>query len=144
MLDELGFITTEKKVQLKPYIARQSKNYELMNDQEIQLGAGGTLIVDTETYVNYFLIAFKNIKSSKIIRFELKDNQLFNQQKLSWIMHSYRTIGFNSIKYDLLLIWLAYAWQDLKQLKEASDALIFDNIWTSVLQADYNFKIHKT
>ncbi|SRR5216684_440520 len=142
MLDELGFITTEKKVQLKPYVARQSKIYELMNDQEIQIGAGGTLILDTETYINYFIIAFKDIKTGKIIRFEL--NNQFDKLKLSWIMHSYRIVGFNSIKYDLPLIWLSYAHQNIKMLKEASDVLIFDNIFPNELQRQFNFQIHKT
>ena len=103
--DELGRIVINgDRVQLKPYRHRPFKTYELMSDEELLASAGGTMMVDTECYPNFFLIAFKDIKTKKIITF----TPPFNERKLSWIMHSYRTVGFNSNKYDKLLIWYAY------------------------------------
>lgn len=146
-IDNNGLIVTGKKaIQLKPYIVRSPKKFELMTDDEIVNGAGGTLIVDTESYKNYFLIAFKDIKTKKIIILEsdIDKDIYFNKRQLSWIMHSYRTIGFNTIKYDLPLIWLAYTNQAPSLLKEASNRIINENLFPQEFAKDYNIKIHRT
>lgn len=119
-LNQEGFITFEKRVELKPYTARPFKNYQVMTQDELLAGAGGFLIVDTENYLNYFLIAFENVATGKVFYLEPP----FDPRLLSWIMHSYTTIGFNTIKYDLPLIWLSYQMQDLAKLKQASNDLI--------------------
>ena len=59
-------------------------------------------------------------------------------------MHSYRTVGFNSIKYDLPIIWFAYLYQDNEQIKRLSDEIIFQNVWPKQLEKDHNFKIWPT
>lgn len=140
MLNPDGFINLDKKVILKPYIARTPKKYELMTDAELINGAGGTLIVDSESYYNYFLIAFKDIKTGKIIIFEPP----FNSQKLSWIMHSYRTVGFNSINYDLSMIWCSYCWQDTVTLQQLSQDIVLYNKRKHELTKDYKFIIYPT
>src|SRR6202453_4134041 len=134
-----GFLTLDKAVQLKPYKARAFKKYEIMTPDEIIAGAGGYLIVDTENYLNYFLIAFKDIKTKKRIIFEPP----FDPRALSWLLHSYTTIGFNSIKYDLPLIWLSYGMQDLELLKEASNDLI-NGMWKDQFESKWNSKIYPT
>src|SRR6202453_1560583 len=134
-----GFLTLDKAVQLKPYKARAFKKYEIMTPDEIIAGAGGYLIVDTENYLNYFLIAFKDIKTKKRIIFEPP----FDPRALSWLLHSYTTIGFNSIKYDLPLIWLSYGMQDLELLKEASNDLI-NGMWKDQFDSKWNSKIYPT
>ena len=116
MLNPEGFLSIDKKVQLQSYMAPIAKQYELATDEEIINGAGGTLVVDSESYYNYFLIAFKDVKTNKIITFEPP----FNSRKLSWIMHNYRTVGFNSITYDLLMIWYSYANQGTFVLQQLS------------------------
>ena len=50
-----GFLSLDKTVELKPYVERPFKTYELMTEDELRDGAGGYLIVDTENYLNYFL-----------------------------------------------------------------------------------------
>lgn len=136
----MTFLSLSKQVELKPYIPREPIPYILATDQEILEGAGGTLIVDTECYSNYFLIAMKDVKTAKVIIMELP----FNVQKLSWILHSYTTIGFNYIKYDLPLIWLAYAYSDINKIKHVSDQIIYNNTWPQQLEKDFNFKIWPT
>ncbi len=128
--------------QLRPYVPREPLDYELMSDTEIVEGAGGTLFVDIESYPNYFLIAFKDTKTQKVIIFENTTEQ--DSRKLCWIMQSYRTIGFNSNKYDIPLIWLYYATRNSRVLKDASDKLIFNNMFPQALATEFNFKIHKT
>jgi hypothetical protein len=120
-----------------------------MTDDEIQAGAGGTLIVDTEAYPNYFLIAFKDVVTKKIIKFEVTSlgNGLFsgfNERMLSWILHNYTTVGFNSIKYDLPMIWASYKYNHPELLKEVSNSLILGGMWHKELTEKYDFTIYPT
>ncbi len=140
MFNPEGFLSIDKKVQLRPYVAPIAKQYELATDDEIINGAGGTLVVDSESYYNYFLIAFKDIKTNKIITFEPP----FNSSKLSWIMHNYRTVGFNSISYDLLMIWCSYINQDTNILQQLSQNIIYGGMRKKELLDKYNFVIYPT
>lgn len=144
-LNETGqiILNLDKRVTLKPYQPRAPLPYTLMTDTEIMNGSGGTLIVDTETYSNYHLIAFKDHNTKKIIRFEINliTGEVINERKLAWVVNSYRTVGFNSLKYDMPLIWLAYAYNDVAKIKEASDDLILSNMFHGELQSKYSFKI---
>lgn len=140
-LNKEGLIElTEQKITLKPYKPRSFKQIEYMTNQEILSGVGETLVFDTENYTNYFLIAFKNIKTGKYIKLELP----FNERQLSWILHNYTCAGFNSIKYDMPMIWLAYANQDLEILYKLSQSLIFENLFPAQATKDYNFQIFPT
>jgi hypothetical protein len=129
----------KKQLKLHSYIPPAVKNYELMSDEELWEGKGGTLIVDTESYINYFLIAFKCIKTGKIIQLEAP----FNERKLSWIMHNYWTVGFNSLKYDLAMIWSSYVNQDTQRLQNVSWSLV-QGTWVSQVAQEHGFKIFKT
>lgn len=159
----MTFLSLDKRITLNPYIPRKPIPFEYMTDAEIMNGVGGTLIIDTETYINYFLIGMLDVKTNKVIRFEIKrkhnihldsefvthdgkfyDIRNFNTQKLSWIMHSYRTVGFNSLKYDLPLIWYAFLHQNNEVIKKLSDEIIFQNTWPKQLEKDYSFKIWPT
>lgn len=139
MLDTNGLITIDKHVQLKPYIAREPKEYQLMTDDEIWKGAGGTLIVDTESFLNLFLIAFKCIRTNKLIRLTYPIDPF----KLSWIMQSYRTVGFYSIKYDIPMIWAAKAGLVPPVLQEISSQLINDIKIKDIVE-EYKFTIFQT
>jgi len=134
------YVQLSKQVALKPYKAREPISVEYATDQEIYDNRGGTLIIDTETYLNLFLLQMLDIKTRKIIKLQVP----FNAQKLSWILHSYRTIGFNSIKYDMPLIWYAYLRQDTDEIKRLSDEIIFQNVYPKQLEKDHDFKIWPT
>lgn len=128
----MNFIPLQKQVVLKPYVPRPPIPVVYATDDEIWKQAGGTLILDCEVYINYFLLQFLNVDTDKLIKFEL--GLPFNAQKLSWILHSYRTIGFNSIKYDMPIIWYAYLHQSTEQIKRLSDEIIFQNTWPKLLE----------
>src|SRR6185369_9410574 len=127
------------KVQLKPYRQRPFVARELMSESEIIANAGGDLIVDGEFYPNYVLIGFKHVQSGKYIFLE-KD---FNPRFLSWLLFSYRTIGFNSISYDLTMLWASYASRDPGFLKQVSNALIHRNARRYELEREFGFKCFK-
>lgn len=133
-------LSLSKRAILRHYVPHEPIPFELMTDEEIYAGAGGTLIVDTETYINYHLIQFKDIKTKKLIRLELP----YNSQKLSWIMHSYLIVGFNLNKYDLPMIWCGYKYQNLGLLNKLSKEIVYSNTWPQQLQKDFDFTIHKT
>jgi hypothetical protein len=139
-------LTLSKRPILKPYQARTFKTYEFMTDAEIMQHQGGTLSVDTESYLNFFLICMKHIETGKVIKFEINGitGECINERKLSWIMHSYTTVGFNSYKFDCPLIWLSYAQQSLAVLKGAVEYLINQNYHQSSFEKEYNVKVHPT
>lgn len=113
-----------------------------LTDQELINYIGDMLAVDTEAYPNYFLIAFKHLKSGKYIYFE---NTCNNEdcQKLLWIMSNYYTVGFNSIKYDIPLIYLFNQTRNAWTLKEASNKLIFENLFPYAIAKEYGYNIPK-
>lgn len=138
------FLSLDRKVKLQPYLPPAARPIELLSDKELQQGVGGTLIVDTESYLNYFLVAFKCIRTGKYVRLEAIDaNKSINPRQLSWIMHSYRTIGFNSIKYDLPMIWAAYNGFAPCTLQDISWKMI-SGVRLKEITEEYDFIIHKT
>jgi hypothetical protein len=143
--DDIGRLTLDDScVKLKPYIPREPITFQLMSDAELQQYIGDVLVVDTESYENYFLIAFKHLRTGKIIIFETPCN-IFNNRKLAWIMQSYQTVGFNSIKYDLPIIWYSIVKNcNPDAIKLLSNALIFQNLFPQQAQKDFNFSIHRT
>ena len=58
------------------------------------------------------------------------------------MFHNYRTVGFNSINFDLLIIWLAYRNQDTYVIKEAVNDLIVKGIRDFEIKKSYNFKTY--
>ena len=131
---------SSEKVTLLPYKPRPFIERPYLSDTELIANAGGTLIADTECYPNYFLISFKCHKTKKYLTLEPP----FNERQLSWIMHNYRTIWFNGIKYDLPMLWKSYASQDISNLQALSNALILENLWHQEAQKLFKFKIYDT
>lgn len=134
--DSVGLFWTDKPNQrhiaapsqpvvMKPYQARAPLQYEIATREELIAGAGGTMVFDVECFENFFLVAFKNISTKKITIFTAP----FNEEKLRWVMQNYTCIGFNSYKYDLPLVWMAYANQNMEVLKMASNDIINTNAW---------------
>lgn len=138
--DDDNRLVIGKGVTLKPYSPRPFIAREFMTEAEIRANAGDDLILDVELYPSYFMCGFKHLKSGKYIR--LDGN--FNPHFLSWLLHAYRTIGFNSYKYDIPILWAAYTNQEPSYLKEISNRLIQTDEKPRELQKEFNFKIHKT
>lgn len=141
MMNTPGLLDVEERVKLKPYKPRPFKTIQYLSDEELIANAGGTLVGDTETFKNYFLVSFKCLKTGKYLVMEAP----FNERKLSWVMHNYTTVGFNWIKYDLPLIWKSYAdSSNIEDLYKLSNELIFGNLWHQEAQKQFGFKIYPT
>ena len=83
------------------------------------------VFLDVECYVNYFLIYFKSNKKAQY--FELHDNSKLDVAQINKIMERYTTVGFNSISYDLPMIYYALTGATNKQLKKFSDDIVNNN-----------------
>lgn len=88
-----------------------------------------TAVFDTECFKNYWSIAFKPINVDKpTVRLRRTKSEPLDVKRLATIFKHWRVIGFNSNNYDMPMIALAAAGADNAKLKEASDAIIQQNI----------------
>jgi hypothetical protein len=133
-----NLLTVTKRVELLPYKPRPFIPYEEMTDAEIYNGSGN-LVFDSECYPNFFLSAFRSLSTGKVIKLIPP----FDPRKLSYILHKYRCIGFNSIKYDIPLLWAAYKNQDTYWLKEVSNSLVNGSWWQEVCK-EFEIQIFPT
>lgn len=81
-------------------------------------------IVDVETYVDYFLVLFKQIGSEEIDTFEMYEGHPLDVDGLSNVMENNITVGFNSNDYDLFMIAAALNGKTNEELKKLSDRII--------------------
>jgi len=87
-------------------------------------------VFDIESYINYFLIAFKDTVTNKCIYFEKmggpNGDSDWNDdpRKLIWLMQNIKVIGFNSIGYDMPLAIMAMANKSVEQMKAATNMII--------------------
>lgn len=102
------------------------KPFELMSDAELMDCANQTMAFDVEMYPNYFLISFKCMECGKVVYFELGLGQTIDIDKLSWIMHRFLIIGFNSRNYDNPMVLAAIKGYTVEQLYELTRQLIFE------------------
>ena len=82
------------------------------------------IILDCETYTNYFLVSMLDTTTNKTIDFELYDNHPIDSKKLAAILRQHTTIGFNSLNYDLPVIVAALRGDTNAQIKQLSDDII--------------------
>lgn len=112
------------KVELLPYKQKPTKPYTLMTQFEIYKYKGGIALFDVEVFPNYFLVSFKLLNQDKYIQFELSPDTAFDPKMLSWVMHNYTTVGFNSHHFDIPITWLAYLRQNNAYLSQMAQAII--------------------
>jgi hypothetical protein len=82
------------------------------------------IILDCETYTNYFLLSMLDTDSGKIKDFELYDGQPFDAKTVQTILRNHTTLGFNSLNYDLPVIVAALRGDNNAQIKQLSDDII--------------------
>ena len=83
------------------------------------------ICLDCECYPNYFMVAFKSVKTGKTIIIDTHGK--LNQdsiRRVSSIMRSATTFGYNSISYDLPMITYALSGATCKELYELSSEIV--------------------
>ena len=137
-LDSDGYVIIGKGVTLKPYKPRPILPREYMTENELRAAAGGDIILDGEYFPNYQMMGFKHVQSGKYIRLDGEFNPFF----LSWIIHSFRSIGFNSLPFDLPMLWASYINRDPRFLKAVANDLILSGKRPKDIAKEYGFEIY--
>lgn len=101
------------------------------------------VILDIETYRDYFLVTFKSLQHNKIAQFELYENNPLNIQAIKSIMDKNTTVSFNGLSYDLPVIALALKGANNEKLKAFSDAIIKSNLPSWRICKDFNVYVPK-
>ena len=100
-----------------------------------------TYVFDTEIYPNYFLAAFKNIETGKVVSFEMADGEELDCARLGKFIRRHRIIGFNSRTFDLLVLFYAIDGANCEQLKALVNDIIFGSGKPWELEDQYGFKV---
>jgi DNA polymerase elongation subunit (family B) len=85
------------------------------------------LFLDLECYPNYFLAKLMN-DEGRFREFETYEGQGLDVAKLRALLNSYTVVTFNGVNYDWPILSLALNGADNEQLKEASDAIIVNDM----------------
>lgn len=101
-------------------------------------------VIDLEIYSNYFLVMFKSMTDGKTKAFEFYDGHSLDKESIETNMKRFCTIGFNSIKFDLPILYLAMSGASNRRLKEAVDNIINKGMPPWVIEDKYKFKVPKT
>lgn len=117
--------------------------YTEFTDQQLMDNKFTPMVFDIETYFDYYLVAFKHPATGLVATFEIykNDKSRFNYEKLKWVIWNYLIIGFNSKKYDMLMLALGLTGCNTLELKEASDKIIQDNMWISDFEEEYKLEV---
>lgn len=102
------------------------------------LPAGSAVVLDNEVYQNYFLSAFKHLDSGLYFYAEMLHGGQFPIDLVRRAMFHFKTIGFNSLGYDLPTLQYALNGASTDQIKELSDAIIIEGERHNLRNCPYN------
>lgn len=88
---------------------------------------GQAHVFDIECYPNYFLIAFRNVVTQKVIYFEKYVGCELNIEWLSWVVHNFLLVSYNGLGYDEPILTLALNGATNGEMKEATDRIITED-----------------
>lgn len=98
---------------------------DLMTMQEfLQLPAGTEFIYDVECYHNFFCVTFQDYATGRSIFFELSDWCQLDIAFMKMVWQYHTKTGFNNLGYDFVIMELALAGCNNRQLKEATNMII--------------------
>lgn len=83
-----------------------------------------TAVMDTECYINYWSIGFRDVAGNRIKHFEKWNDGPLNTAGIAKIMRQWRIITFNGNGYDSQMLAMAMSGASNAMLKKANDALI--------------------
>ena len=102
------------------------------------------LVCDVEIYINYLLVAFRDIDTGDEFGFETEweDGIMSRADRadLKKVMTENLIITFNGINFDIPIIWLALTGHTCEQLKEAANKLISGGVKYWELEKEYDLK----
>lgn len=127
MIDEHGFVVTKRPkrvLTLKKLDTHHAAPVFFTVEELRALPAGEEFIFDVESYINYFLVAFKHCASGKVAIVEDSPEIDLDINLLAYMMTKFLLIGFNSTNYDMPIIALAMRGENCAQLKQITNRII--------------------
>lgn len=103
--------------------------------------AKSTLIFDCEVFQDYFLLMFLNTQTDAVTSFEMFEGQPLDATGIKAILANHPTVGFNSINFDLPVLYAAMTKQSCAAAKEACDMIIQSGFKPWHVEAKMGFKI---
>lgn len=85
------------------------------------------IVIDTETYRDYFLLSCLNIDNGNVRHFEFYEGQPLDTKTIKQIMTRCLTISFNGNGFDLPIIVAALKGYSVLQIKKLADKIIKSN-----------------
>ena len=108
------------------------------------------VVMDSEVYVNLFMLAFKHVTTGKTKVFEIYHDpdtgetlDTFDYDQVKEVFDTFEVVGFNTIKFDNPLIAMALAGRTTEEIKRAADMIIVQGKWVSDVEKAFNFKTLK-
>lgn len=92
-----------------------------------------TYVFDSEVYRNYYLLAFLNVDTNETLTFEYP----LEINKIRRLLARNKTIGFNSINYDIPILNAALSGRSESELKNMSDRIIKNGIKWWIIYRNY-------
>lgn len=107
------------------------------------------IVLDCETYPNYFLCLFKKVDTGEVfygIEIIGQNNKLsdWSMHHLKRIIDNYTTFGFNSLHFDLPVIYYALQGKTTLEIKKFANHIIQSNQPSYKSCKDYGVKIPHT
>jgi len=100
-----------------------------------------TLVLDTECYVNYYLVAFRAVETDRVVAFEAHDERaldIADRAKIKQILAGYKVVTFNGKGYDAVVMALALRGGNTRALKALSDAVIVGKLKPWDVEREYH------
>lgn len=119
-----------KRIQYAPVVR------EFVNPWSLPVGS--EVVLDTETFRNYYLVAFKHLATGKYFYCEKTVDRDLPHNELNRVMFWFKLYSFNGIWYDIPLIEAAIKGATLDDLKGLSDEIIIEGKRLGNPRAKYN------
>lgn len=101
------------------------------------------VVLDVETYPNYFMVGLRNVETGNTLNFELYEGQPLDTKRLGKIIRKCQIITFNGNSYDMPMVFLALSGADNAKLKKASDTIIRSNLKPWQFERHYGLNFPK-
>ena len=96
----------------------------LTEEELLNLPVKDEVVMDTESYPNYWLFAIKHLPTGKVFTLESSPDVELQETLLLWVMYHFTIISFNGNNYDIPMIWAAYKNSDPEILNQLSNDII--------------------
>lgn len=129
-VDDNGYAVTKKaKPKIRDVVIKSPHSAPVFFTPEelLAVNVGDVFIFDAECYGNYFCICFKHVKSGKVVALEDTPEVDLNVSFLSWMLHRFLLVGFNSYNFDLTILAFALKGANCVKLKEITNRIIGDS-----------------